>query len=257
MWILLVPLIFAEIIFWFGIGYFAWRTLKAVRNKNLQQAATFLCLISIPFIFYFHMQKRADAQEAARASEIATLAVSAPPRTYLKLLEIYGHATEFELLIFLDALKFDEVMVFQKPRRGVIYGQLVRLAPGCDGLGIAHLRTWKIKGRFGAPSQNDKNCLVSEWKTVSDDRNAIPALEYRHGTLSTLLPSGNNWASGAYEVRLRSPNNSQLLGYWERPFITRPASPGPWGYAYPSNTDRTKYPQPKRLDFIIRSMGLE
>jgi len=257
MWILLVPVIFAEIIFWVCLGYFAWRALRAARNGNWLQATTFLGLISIPFVFYVYMHRQADAQEAARASVIAALPRAAPPQTYPKLLEVYGHATEFELLIFLDALKFDEVMVFQRPRRGEIYGRLVRLAAGCDGLGVAHLSAWKVRGRFGAPKQRDKDCLVAEWKTVSDDRAAIPAIEYRHGRHSTLLPPGNNWASGAYEVRLRSLGESKLLGYWERPYITRPGSPGPWGYAYPSNTDPTKYKEPNRLAFLLKYLPIE
>ena len=256
MWILLVPVILAEILFWSCLGYFAWRALKAARSGYWLQVATFLGLISIPFVFYGYMHRRADAQEAARATEIAALGRAAPPGNYPKLLEVHGHATEFELLIFLDALKFEEVMEFQKPRRGEIYGRLVRLAAGCDGLGVAHLRTWRLQGRFGAPKQRDKDCLVVDWKTVSDDRAAIPAVEYRHGTHSTLLPSGNNWASGAYEVRLRSLGGTQLLGYWERPFITRPGSPGPWGYAYPSNTDPTKYKAPTQLEFLIDSLDI-
>lgn len=257
MWILLVPVILAEIIFWLCLGYFAWRAIKAVRNRSWLQVATFFSLISIPFIFYFYMHKHADAQEAARASTIAALARAAPPQTFPKLLEVFGHATEFELLIFLDALKFDEVMVFQKPLRGEIYGRLVRLAVGCDGLGDAHLRAWKMRRSFGAPKQRDKDCLVTEWQTVSDDRAAIPALEYRHGRQSTLLPSGTNWASGAYEVRLRSLGETQLLGYWERPYITRPGSPGPWGYAFPSNTDPAKYKEPKRLGFLLESLNIK
>lgn len=257
MWILLVPLVLAEIIFWVFIIYFTWRALKAIRNGNWRQAAVFLGLNSIPFVFYFYMHLRADAQEAARANEVAALARTSPPRTYPKLLEVHGHATEFELLIFLDALKFDEVVVFQKPQRGEIYGRFVRLASGCDGLGVAHLGVWKKRGRFGAPDQRDKTCLLAEWKTVPDDRAAIPAIEYRHDRHSTLLPPGNNWSSGTYEVRLRLPGSSHLLAYWERPFITRPGSPGPWGYAFPSNTDLAKYKTPKRLDFLLTSLNIE
>lgn len=258
MWILLLPVIVAEIMFWGGLTYCAWRAFKAFRHGNWALVAAFSGLISLLFIVYFHMHNRADMREAARATEISALARSGQPQTYPSLLEVYGYATEFELLIFLDALRFDDVIVFQHPRRsGEIYGRFVKLNLDCKGLGVAHLETWKKRGRFGATKKKDKNCLVAEWKTVSSDRATIPALEYRHGTQSTLLPPGNNWASGAYEVRLRAPDGNKLVAYWERPFITRPAEPGPWGYAFPSNTDWNKYKQPKRLDFLLQALRLD
>ena len=207
-----------------------------------------------PIFLFFYKQIEADVKEAARANTIAALPRAAVSQTYPKLLEVYGHATEFELLIFLNVLKFDEVAVLQRPRHGEIYGRFVTLVPGCEKLGIKHLETWKKRGRFGAPTQSDKDCLISVWKTVPDKRTAIPAVEYRHGTQSTLVPPGNNWASEAYELRVRTTVGAQLIDYWERPFITRRAWPGPWGYAFPSNTDREKYKQPKRLDFILKAI---
>ena len=257
MWILLVPLVIAEIVFWGTLAFCAWRATRAFRDGNWPLASVFLGLIALPFVVYSYMHMRADAREAARAAEIAALTRSAPPQAMPKLLEVYGHATEFELLIFLDALNFQEVIVFQRPRRENIRGRFVTLVPECRGRGVSHLETWKRRGRFTAPTRQDKDCLIAEWKTVSANRAGTPALEYRHGTQATLVPPGTNWASGAYEVRLRTNETSKLLAYWERPYITRPAEPGPWGYAYPANTDRKTYKQPKRLKFLLQAIGFD
>lgn len=257
MWILLIPLVVAEIAFWVALLYFAWRSYRAIVNGNRPVAAFWLCLIAVPFVFYFYKHMEADAKEVARANQIAALPRATMSKEYPKLLEIHGHATEFELLIFLDAMKFEQVVVFQRPRKGEIYGQFVTLAEGCEGRGIEHLNTWNKRGRFSYPTQSDKDCLIAEWKTVSDERSTIPAVEYRHGTQSTLVPPGNNWASGAYEVQARTANGTALIEYWERPYITRPAWPGPWGYAFPGNTNRKKYKPPKRLDFILEAIGVE
>lgn len=254
MWILLIPLVVAEFAFWVALLYFAWRTYRAIVSGNRPIAAFWLCLIALPFIFYFYKHVEADAKEAARISHIASLPRATIAKDHPKLLEVHGHATEFELLIFLDAMKFEEVVVFQRPRQGEIYGLFSKLASGCEGLGIEHLETWKKRGRFSAPKQSDKDCLVTNWESVSDERAAIPAVEYRQGTQSTLVLGGNNWANGAFEVRLRTTDSSTLIEYWERPYIARPAWPGPWGYAFPRNTNRKKYSPPKRLDFILDAM---
>lgn len=255
MWLFLVPLIVAEIAFWIALIYFAWRAFKAFRNGNLPSMTVWLCLIAVPFIFYFYKHLEADLKEVARADAIAALPRASMSQSYPKLLEVHGHATEFELLIFLDVLKFSEVVVFQRPRKGEIYGQFVTLVPACKGLGMQHMKTWEKRGRFSAPKQSDKDCLITEWKNVSDKRANIPAVEYRQGTQSALVPRGTNWASGAYEVSVRTDDGTKLINYWERPYITRPSWPGPWGYAYPANSDSKKYKQPKRLDFILNAMG--
>ena len=256
MWILLIPLIVAEIAFWAMLGFFAWRAVKATRMGNWAGAGVWFSLLLIPFAFYFFKHVEADQREAERAQEIAALPRAASPQSHPSLLEVYGNLTEFELLIMLGVLDFEEVAVLQRPHRGEVYGQFVKLAPGCERLGAEHLKTWKKRGRFGAPTRQDKDCLIGEWKTVSDDRDAIRAVVYRHGTQSTLLAPGNNWYGGAYQLSLRTDAGSQLIDYWERPYITRPMWPGPWGYAFPSNTDPKKYKQPKRLDFLLSAMGV-
>ena len=257
MWILLIPLIVAEILFWAILAWFAWRAIKALRIGNWMGASVWASLLLVPFAFYFYKHFEADRKEAARATEIAALSRAPPPQSRPDLLEVHGNLTEFELLIMLGALNFDEVAVLQRPHRGEVHGRFVRLAPGCRKRGVDHLETWNRRGRFGAPSKEDKACLIGEWKTVSDDRGALDAVEYRHGTQATLLPPGNNWSGGAYEVRLRTDAGSRLVAYWERPYITRPSWLGPWGYAYPGNSDAKKYRQPKRLDFILAALAGE
>lgn len=254
MWILLIPLIIVEVVFWLALAFFAWRAFNAYKRKNWFGIAFWVGLISIPFAFYNYKHFEADQKEAARAAEIAGLSQTNLERPYPKLLEIYGQATEHELVIFLTVLKFDEVAVLQRPRQNQIYGQFVTLVPGCEGHGDELLEKWKKRGRFSAPTKQTKDCLVSEWKKVSANRSAIPAIEYRHGTDSTLVPSGTNWGDGAYELRKRTPDGYHLIDYWERPYITRPSWYGPWGYAYPANVDFKKYRQPKRLDFILKSL---
>lgn len=254
MWILLIPLIIAEILFWIFVAYFAWKTFKAIRNGNRVGMILWGVLLAVPFIFYYYKHFEADLKEAERAEQVAAFERVDISAQRPKLVEVYGHLTEFETLVMLGPLGFDEVVVFQRPHRGEIYGQFIRLAPGCERLGAEKLALWKKRGRFKAPTKEDKACLIGEWKTVSDDRANIDAVEYRHGTQATLLLPGNNWYGGAYEVRLRNDETSRLVRYWERPFITRPLWPGPWGYAYPSNTDRKKYKEPKRLDFFLAAL---
>lgn len=255
MWILLIPLIIAEIVFWIALAYFARRAFRAFKAGNRIEIAVWVGLILIPFGFYYYKHIEADLREAERAEEVAAFSHAAPAQPYPKFLEVYGHLTEFELLIILGELKFDEVAVLQRPRRGGIYGKFVTLAPGCEKLASEHLKTWKKRGRSKAPTRKDKDCLIGEWKTISDDRTGIAAVEYRHGTQSTLQLPGNSWNNGTYEVRVRTAEGSQLIDYWERPYITRPSWPGPWGYAYPSNTDSKKYKKPKRLDFFLKAIG--
>ncbi|MEM9573600.1 MAG: hypothetical protein AAF870_00045 [Pseudomonadota bacterium] len=107
MWILLIPLVVAEIAFWVALVYFAWRGYRAIVNGNRPMAVIWLCLIAVPFVFYFYKHVEADAKEVERANQIAALPRAAISKEYPKLLEIHGHATEFELLIFLDAMTFE------------------------------------------------------------------------------------------------------------------------------------------------------
>ncbi len=213
MWILLIPLIVAEILFWIALAYFAWRALSSFKAGNSMSAAIWMVLLLIPFGFYHYKHHEADKKEAKRAEEVAALARSSPLQAYPKFLEVYGHLTEFELLVILGEMGFNEVAIFQRPRRGKIYGRFVTLAPGCKTLSAEHLKTWKKRGRFGAPTKKDKECLIGEWKTVSDDRAGIAAVEYRHGNQATLLMPGNSWYGGTYEVRIRTAQGSQLLDY--------------------------------------------
>lgn len=255
MWILLIPLIFAEILFWTFLAYFAWRVFNCFRTSNWMGLAFWLMLFSAPFIYYQYKHLEADRQEIIRAEQLATLARSELPETLPSFIEVYGHLTEHELLILLGGLGFSEVAVLQRPHRGEVYGFFAKLTPGCDALGQQYLERWKKLGRFKAPTKADKECIQIEWKTVSEDRSGIDAIEYRTGTESTLQKPGNSWYNGAYEVRLRTSARYDLLSYWERPYISRPNWPGPWGYAYPGNTDPKKYRAPKRLDFLLESIG--
>lgn len=254
MWILLIPLIIAEIVFWIALAYFALRAFKSFKSRNWAGTVFWMSLLLIPFGFYYYKHFEADIEETKRAEEVAAFSRSTVLQTHPKLLEVHGHLTEFELLIILGELGFDEVAVLQKPNRGEIYGQFIKLAPGCEKLGTEHLKTWQKRGRFGAPTKKDKGCLIGTWKHVSDDRTNISAVEYHHGNQTTLQKLGNSWYDGTYEVRVRTADGSQLVDYWERPYITRPSWPGPWGYAYPSNSDSKKYKQPKRLDFFLKAM---
>ena len=168
-----------------------------------------------------------------------------------------GFITEFELLIYLDVLGIDEVVMFQsRAHKDKLRGQFITLSPDCSGVGAKYLETWKRRGRFGRLPKEDKGCLVSRWKNTDPDRSQIPALVFMQGSYTTLRQPGTNWADGSYEARLRTTEGDKLLDYWERPYITRPAEPGPWGYAYPANTDTKKFRAPKRLDFFLKATNV-
>lgn len=251
MWILLLPLILAEAIFWLGMLFFAIRAFKAIRIGNLVGAALWVTLLMVPVIFYQYKHYEADQKEAARVEVLASLPKISLAANHPRLLEVHGVQTEFELLIILSTLNIDEVIQFQRPHKGRLYGQFITLVPGCENIGKKHLETWKNRGRFSSPTKRDKECLIGEWKTVSADRIDIPAIEYRMGPQSALKQKGTGWGDGNYEVWLRTAEGPKLVKHWERPYVTRPSWLGPWGYAFPANTDSKKYKRPKRLDFLL------
>jgi hypothetical protein len=257
MWILLVPLIVAEVLFWVGLLYLGWCAFNAARRQNWSKTVLLLALMSAPFVFYFGQHIAADAKEQARIEEVAGFERVAMPADYPRQLDIHGFVTEFELLIYLDVLNIDQVAMFQsRSHRGKLRGQFITLVPECKGIGASHLETWKRKGRFGSASKQDKACLVSHWSSVDPDRSDIAALVFMRGSHTTLRQPGTNWADGSFEARLRTAAGDRLIDYWERPYITRPAEPGPWGYAYPANTDWKKYRAPKRLDFFLKAVDV-
>lgn len=236
------------------MAYLAWRAFKCFRVRRWVPLTFLVALTSAPFVFYAIMHMRADAREEARNTQIAALERSPIPKNLPATLEVHGHLTEKEILIYLDVFKFKEVAVLQRPTGGEIYGQFITLVGDCEGLGVKHLAEWRKRGRFSAPTKQDKACLDGEWKHVPEMRDSIEAIEYRHGTQATLVPEGSNWADGAYEIRLRANGTNKLIKYWERPYVTRPSEPGPWGYAFPANTNSKSYKKPKRLDFLVTAL---
>ncbi len=196
-------------------------------------------------------------RDAARAAEVAFFETSKITNDHPKLLEFYGHISASERLIALGALGFKEIVVFQRPHREEIRGEFVTLAPGCKQHAREKIEIWHKRGRFRAPTKEDKACLIGEWKTVAADRSMISAVEYRQGTQVTLLQPGNNFYNAGLEIRVRNQEGSKLVAYWERPYNSRPSWPGPWGYAYPSYSGSERYKEPGRLQFLLDAMEIK
>ena len=257
MWILLIPLIVAEVAFWLFLLFAAWRAFKALRESRLPAMACWLAVIAMPFVVYVTLRTQAEVREAARAREVASLPREQFPADHPRLLEIHGFVTDAELLMFLDALDLDEIVMLQsRPHRGIQRSQHFTLAAGCRGRGREHLANLIAKGRLADANKADKQCLQQRQGTVDADRRDIAAIRFLLGTATTLRIPGNSWSAGNYEARLHTPGQDMLLDYWERPYITRPGGPSPWSYAYPANTDWKSYRSPGRAKFFARAVGL-
>ena len=90
MWILLVPLIVAEVVFWGGLLFFSWRAFTAIRGGNWLHAGFWLVLIAAPFILYFAQHLSADAEEEARVAEVAAFERVPMPAHYPRQLDVHG-----------------------------------------------------------------------------------------------------------------------------------------------------------------------
>lgn len=257
MWILLIPLIVAEIVFWLFLAYIAWRAFKAFSESRWPALAFWVAVFAVPFVVFFGLHANADIREAQRAREVAAFTRHAFPKDYPRRLEIHGYVTTQELIIFLDTLDIDEIAMFQsRAHRGVARAQVFKLAAHCRGRGRQDLAVLTAKGRRASTSKADNVCLEERRDEFDDDRRQIPAVMFLLGNATTLKLPGTTWSSGNYEARLRADGKDVLLDYWERPYITRPATPSPWGYAFPANTDWKAYRQPGRAAFFARATGV-
>jgi hypothetical protein len=155
-------------------------------------------------------------------------------------------------------LNIDEIQSFgRKSRRNLLYGRSIRLASRCRGVGRRFLNTWQNRRKLERVPKEQQSCLIEERIKVPADRADVPAIVFRMSNATTLkLPSNTVWSGGNYEARLRTGTENILLDYWERPYIPRPSTPGPWGYAFKANTDWKKYRSPNRMNFFGSAVGL-
>ena len=255
MWIFLIPLVVAEAVFWLAVAFVGWRALKAFQSQSWPQMGLWLALFAAPFVFYFYQLLAADVREAQRNDYVAKFEKVSLPSNHPKQLDLHGHITDNEMFLLLDLLNLDQLAKFEKkPRKGKLYGRLVGLKPQCRGTSGEMFAIWQRKRRFNGTTKHVKSCLTSKWTKMSADRSHIPAIEFRLGPRTTLSEKGLvQWASGSFEVRLRERDSNKLIDYWERPFVSRPAEPGPWGYAFPANTKSKKYRAPNRLEFVLKA----
>lgn len=256
MWILLLPIIIAEILFWLGLIFVAWRAYRAWSEGATGTTAVWLAVLAAPFLFYQAQLALADMRESERAEEVSTFARHPLPRSYPRRLEIEGYITEHERLIYLDTLAIGDIVMFQsRPHRGQRRAEIVKLAPGCRGRGRRLLADWRARRKLGN-TKTSAACLISKRTTLPTDTGRDPAIRFLSGHYTTLSLPGTRWSSGNYEARLRTRSGDILLDYWERPYIERPSWPGPWGYVYRGNTDWKDYRSPARIDFFGRAVGL-
>lgn len=257
MWILLVPLIIAEVAFWLFLAFVAWRAFTAWRTGSAAAMGVWLAIIAAPFVLYAVELIRADMREATRAREVANFERHPFPASYPRRLEVEGSLNDAERLIYLDALDIDEIVVFQsRPHKGMRSASIIRLAPGCGGRGRELLAAWHARRKLANARSANKACLIETRTKIPADTDGTPAIRLLMDRFTTLGLPGTRWSSGNYEARLRTHDGDILLDYWERPYLPRPAGPGPWGYAYQSNTDWKDYRNPARIDFFGRALGL-
>jgi hypothetical protein len=257
MWLLLLPLIIAEIAFWLFLLYGVWRFYRTWTESRPAVGALWLVVLALPFAVFWAGRSSADAREVLRASDVASLVRQSMPETYPRLLEIHGFVTTQELLLFLDALAIDEIVMFQsRQRRGVQNGQQFTLAEDCRGRGREHLMRLAETGHLKNAAAGEDRCLKERKVTLDADRRTLPAILFLIGDMTTLKLPGNGWSAGNYEARMRTADADTLLDYWERPYIPRPAGPSPWGHAFPANTDWKTYRNPGRALFFATAAGL-
>lgn len=259
--IIYLPFILLSIAVWAFVIFALFRARKAWRTKA-HAALIFWCAIVLaPFMLFYGQRALADIKEADRAREVAAFERHSMPTAYPRLLEVYGHLTTHELLIYLDTLKIDQIMTTRnRARKDEKYAQVYTLNPNCRGRGQHYLAEWERRGRFRSPTKEDKDCLNHSTAHIEGDRASIPAIEFLVGKESTKQIPGNTYSPGAYEVRIRSGGGeSIMLDYWERPYIQRPMIPlifSPTGFLIQGNTDSRDYKQPKRLDFFGGAVGV-
>ncbi|MEO1207022.1 MAG: hypothetical protein AAFV45_11890 [Pseudomonadota bacterium] len=257
MWIVLIPLVVVTAAFWLLMAFAAWRSIQSLRHQRWVSLAIFLTIIAFPMGLYFERHATADQIEADRANAVAAFVRHPMPASYPSLLEIRGAATTNELIVYLATLAIDEIHIVQSnPRAGQQYVVTYSLAADCLAQGAHLLEELKTRGRLRYATPSQKKCLIQDTGYVDANRDHIPAIEFMAGTQTTLRQPGAGWYGGSFEARIRTANGSLLLDYWERPFIERPSSPGPWGYAFPANTDWKDYRTPNRLKFFAGAVGL-
>lgn len=140
MWILLLPLIIAEVAFWLFLAYAVWRAVKAFRQNSWPALAAWLAIIALPFGWFFAQRTLASVREADRAREVAGFKRHAMPQSYPRRLEIHGYMTTWELIMFLDALEIDDiVMIHSRAHRGFQQAQFITLTEHCHGRGRNYL----------------------------------------------------------------------------------------------------------------------
>ena len=257
MWILLIPLFVAMAIFWAFMAYVAWAAFVTLRRGHYVQLIVWLAILAAPFLYYSSQVAEAEYIEANRTREVANFERNSMPSHYPRLLEVYGHLTTFELIVYLDQLEIDEIAIFSRHSgQRTARGRFVGLNPECRGRGAELLAHWKRRARFSYASKEDKACLRARYETVSADRSSIPAILFLTDSATTLKLPGTGYSGGNFEARIRTGTDDYLLDYWERPFIKRPAGIGPWGYAFKANTNWRNYRTPGRFNFLARALGL-
>lgn len=257
MWLMLLPLIIAEAAFWLFLTFAAWRAFKAISAGSLSAMTFWLAIIALPFVVQFVLRHNADVREEQRAAEVAGFARTDLASPYPRVLEIHGYVTTAELMIFLDTLDIDEIVMFQsRAFQGTYRAQHFTLAEHCRGRGREQLQVIAGNGRLRSVRNAKDSCLHEHQSSVDANRHATPALVFLIGGATTLKMPGAIWAGGHYEARVRTSDQDLLLDYWERPFITRPAGPSPWWYAFPGNSDWKRYRNPGRVKFFAAAVGL-
>lgn len=238
-----------------GVMLFAlWRAARLYNTGRGAAVTGWLVLAASPAVVYVVMGVSFNADEARRASYVASLERHRLDGHYPQRLVMQGYMIEAELAVLLHLYNFDEIEMYQE-RRVVdeTKGQRFTRAGGEDCVLAA--QAW-LANRSGRIDRQLKNCVdltTAYYKRGDDTRDAV---HYLMGHATTHKAGNNLWSGGNYEVRLISGGQNRLVDYWEDYFSSRNSSMlcmVPIGVC--AKKQKTHIKGPGRLKFLVQAIG--
>lgn len=232
----------------------------AVRHHNAGRSAAvkgWLALAAGPVVAYFAIGAAFDADEARRASYVASLERHRLDGNYPQRLVIHGYMMKAELAVLLHLYDFDEIEMYQdRISDRKMQGSWITHNGGSDCAVAA--RSWLAERSYAVESELEKNCVSSVAISRQPGERPGEVVLYLMGHATTHKASNELWSSGNYEVRLISGGQNRLVDYWEDYFSSRNSSVlcmAPIGLC--ANRQGTHVKGQDRLKFLVRALGVE